>query len=457
MYLSFFEEKPFYHELDFKSRFIEKYLYSLLENQNQNYNYNDILENYNLQSIYNLQNIIIHGPNSSGKTTQIYAFLSSLLNTRSVYHLKNNDEGFRYKYSPFHIQFSVKNFKNSDIIDDNPNIKFIRNIISTPNMGFHIPKILYITDFDKTSMEIQKFFLRIIEKSASNVRFILEINDLKHLNEAIISRFYILYCKIPSYEEIKLSLHRIYDKYILHNHSNMIENHSNILNELVNEKENVLNEIILNSHLFNFTYKPTKIHYQLKDIYGNIAIYISSFQNQHMYKNIYMHMYFKKCIKLKNVILQITQNTFFEDMNYIRELLLELYVNNINLSMVLHYLYLCAIEYFDYNHTISFDLCEKLSNVEHKMKLSNKDIIFVELYIVHILKYILFIKNEIKKVEKEVKEVKEVEKEEVKEVKEVEKEVEKEEVKEVKEVEKEEVKEVKEEKEVKKRGRKKKV
>jgi DNA polymerase III delta prime subunit len=259
MYLSFFEEKPFYHELDFKFHYIEKYLYSLLENRNQSYFENKNKDqNYDLKSIYNLQNIIIAGPPGSCKTTQIHAFLATILNTHSIYNLKNNVEGFRYKYSPFHIQFSIKNFKNNDIIDDNHNVKFIRNIVSTPNLGFHIPKLLYITDFDKASMEIQKFFLRIIETSSSNVRFILEISNINNLNSALLSRFFTLYCKIPSYEEIKVALHNIYDKYILHNHSNMIHNHSENIHLLTNEKNKVIESIILNSHINNFLSTQTK-------------------------------------------------------------------------------------------------------------------------------------------------------------------------------------------------------
>ncbi len=399
MYLSFFDEKPFYHELDFKSHYIEKYLYSILEHRNNDQiNNNNDIENYDLKSIYNLQNIIITGPRGSCKTTQIFAFIASLLNTRSIYNLKNNVEGFRYKYSPFHIQFSIKNFKNNDIIDDNQNIKFIRNIVSTPNMGFNIPKLLYISDFDKSSIEIQKFFLRIIEKSSSNVRFILEINNLNNLNPAIISRFFTLYCKIPSYDQVKKSLYNVYDKYIIQNHLNIIDNHIDHIQLLQNEKETVINQMILNSHLNNFTYKPVQIFYNLKDIFGNMAIYISSFKNPYMYKNIYTPIYIKKCIKLKNIIFNITQNTFFENMNIIRELLLELYVNNIDSSMVLKYLYSCAVEYYHNSFHILNDLTEKLSFIEYKMKISNKDVIFMEMYIVYILKHILFHKKEDQKI-----------------------------------------------------------
>ncbi len=423
MFLSFFEEKPFYHELDFKSPFLEPYLYSIINHKNRTYS-NENSDNYDLTSIHNLQSIIVSGPRSSGKSTQIYAFIASLVNSRSIYNLKINIEGFRYKYSPFHIQFSIKNFKNNDIIDDNPNIKFIRNIISTPNMGFNIPKLLYIQDFDKSSMEIQKFFLRIIEKSATNVRFILEINDLKNLNEAIISRFLVLRCNTPSLEQIQLSLNNIYDKYIINDYLNMIENRDKIIDTLKEEKENVIEKMILNSHLHNFTYQPScdskspegcsasrpyQIYYNLKDVYGNMAIYISSFQNPFMYKHIYLPMYIKKCIKLKNIILNTNQDIFFENMNYIRDLLLELYVNNIDSSIILKYLHLTFVQYFN-NPEITMDLTEKLTKVERNMKAANKDVIFIELYIVYILKYLLFYKNntqeiEINKKDNEIKEV----------------------------------------------------
>ena len=56
----------------------------------------------------------------------------------------------------------------NSIIDDNNNVKFIRNIVCTPNVGFNIPKILYITDFDKSSIENAGLGVFTAEKILSN-------------------------------------------------------------------------------------------------------------------------------------------------------------------------------------------------------------------------------------------------------------------------------------------------
>ena len=224
MYLSFFDEKPFFHELDFNSSTIQNYLYSLFIKPRSTFirsNNIECEESHDIKNINHLQNIIVTGPRSSGKTTQIYAFMASLFNTRSIYNIKNNiyENNFQYKSSSYHIEFSTKHFKNSDITDDNnhrgrnKNIEFVRNVIETPNILINAPKLLYIRDFDCCSPEMQKFFLRLIEKSMLNVRFILEVRDLTKISEAILSRFLILHTSMPSLDKAKVALENVYQKY----------------------------------------------------------------------------------------------------------------------------------------------------------------------------------------------------------------------------------------------------
>ena len=106
MYLSFFENKPFYHELDFKYKYIHTYLDSLIQNRN-------ISEDYDLNSVYNLQNIIskydkvlfvIDETNS-----KIYESFSNYIN---LYH---NMIIIKYEYN---TKYLISNVKNIDIILD---------------------------------------------------------------------------------------------------------------------------------------------------------------------------------------------------------------------------------------------------------------------------------------------------------------------------------------------------
>ena len=67
MNISFFEDKPLVKDLDFNNKLIENI---------SNWNVNDLI------------NLVIYGRSATGKTTQIYALLASILD-KKVYDLKN--------------------------------------------------------------------------------------------------------------------------------------------------------------------------------------------------------------------------------------------------------------------------------------------------------------------------------------------------------------------------------
>ncbi len=434
MYLSFVDEKPFYEELDFQSTYISQYLKSLCEDhpyqreeaykrggEKKEEKGEEKGENFadhrNLTSIHHLQNIIVTGPRSSGKSTQIYAFMASLFNTRAIYHLQNNlyENSFQYKSSLYHIEFTTKYFKNSDIIDDNnnksktKNIEFVRTIIETNNMILNIPKLLYIRDFDMCSQDMQKFFLRLIERSMTKVRFILEIRDLSKLSPAILSRFTVLRTENPPLERVREVLLRTIDK---HNQQQTLEQ-----NKVQNEEEKVkiMEHAILYSHISNFTYKPRTTYYHLKHIFGILAVYLSSLENPHMYQTYYIPTYMKRAIKIKNILLSITPETFFDQMIVIREILLELFVNNVSSAMIQKYISDTFREYFEDQPEVQSELSLFATKIDHDSAIANKDVFFTELLILFIMKRILFRKEE-KEEEVKVEEVKteEVKTEEVK-------------------------------------------
>ena len=66
--------KPFYHELDFQSPYFKSYLDSISTPFSE-----DNFETINKNSIQHLQNILIFGPDGCGKSTQIYAKISTKL------------------------------------------------------------------------------------------------------------------------------------------------------------------------------------------------------------------------------------------------------------------------------------------------------------------------------------------------------------------------------------------
>ncbi len=417
MYLSFFDEKPFYHELDFQSPYLRNYIESVISPTLRNAGEHDI------SSIHNLQNIIVFGPRSSGKTSQIYGLIATLFNTRSIYHIKNNiyENNFQYKSSSYHIEFSTRYFKNSDISDDhnhkgrNKNIEFVRNIVETPNILIHAPKLLYIRDFDCCSSEMQKFFLRLIEKSISNVRFILEIRDISKLSEAILSRFHLLRTSTPTLEEATHALRRVYRKHCPPHREEDKE-----------EEERVIQHAIRYSHISNFTYAPRKTHFYLKAMFGILHIYISTLDSGKKSissTSLYIPTLIQKAIELKELLFSMSESTekFFESMVRVRELILEIFVNNVPSNVIQKYMIDTGMEYFQKERKIQNELFEFGRKIDSNTAVSNKDVLFTEYLFIFLFKKIYDSKKRAheeeakEKVETKV-EVKEV-KEEVKEVK----------------------------------------
>ena len=366
--------KPFYHELDFQSPYLLSYLHSISEPFSL-----DNPEFINKNSIQHLQNIMIIGPDGCGKSTQIYAFISSLFHSSLTYHLKNNiyENSFQYKSSPFHIEFSVKTFKTTDITNNNKNIEFVKYITESNNIIFNIPKIIYIRDFDKSNSVIQKFFLRIFEKSSSTSRFIVEISELSRISNEFKSRFLQFYIKNPSIQNI---------------HSVISHKYFSPENPL---PDKLFEHMVLYSHLHNFTFSPDKKYYNMKHIFGILHVYLSSLKNPHMLHTYYIPVYIKKCIKIKNLMMNVINDNFFSTMFQIRDLLLDIFVNNISLSVLHKFLLIHFTQYFksiQLEHLIP-QLISFSSTIDHQMNLSNKYVIFSESFILFIIKNILIYEN----------------------------------------------------------------
>ena len=397
MFLSFGDQRPFYEELDIQSPIFSSYVRSILDKSSR------CSADPDLKSVYNSQNIIVYGNVPCGKTTQIYGYLATMFNTRSVYSIKNNvySGTFQYKSSPFHIEFSTKFIKNTDITNDNKNIEFIRHITQTPNMLFQIPKVLYIKHFDLCSLEIQKFFLRIIEKSAGHTRFILEVRDLSKLNEAIRSRFLPVRMGTPRLVEDVIPLVRkVYrERRILHSSEHGGGGGEGEKGPEITDEE--LDHIIRHSHCENFTYRERSMEeyqYNLKGIFGNLAIYLSThLPGTPGGKKLYTPLYIQRFVTLKELIFKTTPQNFFKHMRTIREILLEIYVNNVSSQVLQKYLYQTFVEWIGDRYRETSMEMEKIirftritTNMNQMLVTGNKDVLFHELYIMEILRMILF-------------------------------------------------------------------
>jgi hypothetical protein len=245
----------------------------------------------------------------------------------------------------------------------------------------------------------------------SNVRFILEIRDISKLSEAILSRFFLLRTNTPTLEEATHALRRVYQKHFPDNHD---------------EEERVIQHALRYSHISNFTYAPRKTHFYLKAMFGILHIYISTLDSGKKSissTSLYIPTLIQKAIELKEILFSISDDNFFESMVRVRELILEIFVNNVPSNVIQKYMIDTGMEYFQKERKIEVqnELFEFGRKIDSNTTVSNKDVLFTEYLFIFLLKKIYYSKKrtheeEMKEIETKVKVEEEV-KEEVKEVK----------------------------------------
>jgi hypothetical protein len=165
--------------------------------------------------------------------------------------------------------------------------------------------------------------------------------------------------------------------------------------------ESELDHIIRHSHCENFTYKKremTDYKFNLKMIFGNLAIYLSTLHPLTPGgKKLYVPLYIQRFITLKEMIFKTTPQNFFIHMKAIREILLEIYVNNVSSMVLQKYLFQTFVEWID-DHwkadpskksEIITHFIGVTSKINYMMVTANKDVLFHELYILEIIKIVL--------------------------------------------------------------------
>jgi hypothetical protein len=245
---SFFEEKPTIKNLDFSNNLINN------------------LHNFDVES---MSNIIFYGNNGSGKTTKIYAFLCSILDSK-VYSLKNNEVEidkriFKFKSSIYHLEIDILELLNNEKIFFQ---NYLKEYISSRNIGLDIPKVIVILNSDKINKNSFLMLRKMIESNYYSCKFIFEVNNFSSVPGSIITRFLTIRINNPSKEEIEKTLNRILKTKKLNitkkNLNNIIEIDSRYKNYydlntifcafnyyikthklLVNNYHNIIDEIIL--------------------------------------------------------------------------------------------------------------------------------------------------------------------------------------------------------------------
>ena len=164
---------------------------------------NDKLIRYKDIDIDGFQNLIFNGLKSTGKTTQIYALLCSLFGEK-VYTLKSNiieieKKIFKFRSSIYHLEIDCIEIINNERLFFND---YLKDYISTRNIGLDIPKIIYLTNIEKISNQSFLYLRKIIEDSFKSAKFIFETNNMNIIPESIRSRFFNIRISVPKKEEI---------------------------------------------------------------------------------------------------------------------------------------------------------------------------------------------------------------------------------------------------------------
>jgi len=331
MNISFFEDKPLVKDLDFNNKLIENI---------SNWNVNDLI------------NLVIYGRSATGKTTQIYALLASILD-KKVYDLKNvvfeeDRKVINYKSSIYHIEIDPTQLGSNDRFFIQ---SFLKLYTETINIGLNIPKIILFKNADLLSKQAQMQLRKIIENTSLTSRFIFEVTNISEFSPPLLSRCLKVRIQTPNKNEItkcikNFCLKRNYniDEITI----NEIINNSNKISEFINLKKifGFLKYYLVTNKQFNFLYY---------DIFYEILNFINS-------KKIYF-------ITLQKII----------------EYINEMYINLVPMNELLFFIYNQISKNNISNNNFQNELLEITILCDNRLKKGNKDCLHLEHYIISII------------------------------------------------------------------------
>lgn len=329
-----FDKKLLYSELDFKNEFLDK-----------------IIDNIDIHS---MPNLIIYGIKGSGKSTKIYGLLAKLLG-KNVYNLKkvtheSDGKTFIYYSSDYHIEFDPYYYGNNDkyFISN-----YLKNYITTDNILYNLPKIVYIKNADYLSTQTQMALRRMIEKSSSTTKFIFECCQLNKIIDPLKSRFILIRNPMPKLD--------IIIKYL---NSYVIKNNIDITKDQFNK--------IVNNSI------PKYEDYNMKNIFG---VFMTSIYN----KNITYFNFEYVFILDKLISIMLEKNIDFKKIDEIRELLYKLHTIQIYPVKILKYIYNYLFNKFKGNDIILEKIVTLTVECDIAISKGNKSQIHLETYIIKLI------------------------------------------------------------------------
>ena len=314
---------------------------TLKEYDNKNYLLERILKNYN--NFDELPNLLVFGNEGCGKKTAIHIILNHFANLK-IYNktLIKLDEKIKYFESKYHIEIDLNHYNLNDkyLIEN-----FVKDFVTTRNVGFDIPKVVVFFNAHLISRISQFMLRRIIESSYQTCKFIFSTNNLNRIIEPLKSRFLHLKIKSPT----KLIMKNILKKY--NKYKNLELNLKDI-----NKANNNIN---------------------IKTCIQNLEL---------ISKNIDLHQNYE--IVLSDIFKEITSKKFnLSDYYNIRIKIYELYTDNNNEITMFNYLFNLVLKYKKFNDKIKMNILKEVAINEQNMILGNKEPIYLEKLIFIIIKY----------------------------------------------------------------------
>jgi replication factor C subunit 3/5 len=320
--------------------------------------------------LYNigLQNILIYGSKGSGKKTRINCYLENIFG-ESIYETKlntytsNKNITISYKISNYHYEINPSNCgtKDKDII-----VELIGNLALSKNILTNKHKVFIINETEKLTKKAQLCLRNIIEKSYNTSKFILICNDLTKIIISLKDRFYLIRNPIPKKENVYEILKLISEK-------TKIKTSTRAINTII-ENSSKLSNILDLSYIINI--------YQISYITNKYVKYIPNFT-----------FYIDSLI---NILIDKKLNLNIS--NQIRELIYNIYVSNVDISMVFKYITIFLLKNInEMNHKIK--IINEASKYQAKMCMGNKEPLYLEAFIYKLINIIKKIDNiKIKKI-----------------------------------------------------------
>ena len=312
------------------------------------------LSNIKLESFSNL---FIYGKDGIGRTLRVRILLSKLFGSQGVFNFKyakcllgkKHDE-FNYLRSMYHIEIDLKmniNLNDKVIYED-----FLREYLETQNVIINKCKVIVIKSFELATEQLQKCISSMIEKNYLTSKFIL-IGNKRFDNLNLRSKtLEIRFGSIKKDDIIKyLREYSVEKGYIIYD----------------KQYEDIVE-----------TCKKNDGYYNLKNIFALFEMATISRRYCGFYNSF-------NCF-IDNILEKIMKKNFkFKGLAVLRSDLYDLYTSTVPVVETIKYIYKYLINKYNENKEFCFELTKGTNDTDLFLKMSNKDIIHLENYIVFIL------------------------------------------------------------------------